>query len=85
MITRPPRVGSFAPGREYFEAGSSRLTSPLRTMSASNIPVRPLVIDPISKIESASIATFPASGLHANAVRTSSPTVPSATHAGDSD
>ena len=55
VISRPPRVGSFASRGAYFETGSLSATSSRRIMSASNTPVNTLETDPISKIESRSI------------------------------
>ena len=82
MISRPSYVGSLAPGREYFDAGSSRDTSPLSTMSASRRPVKPLVIDPISKAELRSNGTGEMPSVHATASRVVSVIQATAMHAG---
>lgn len=85
MISLPSRVGSLAPGRECFDTGSSSATSPLSTMSASRMPVKAFVIEPISKSACSSSATGAASFTQPNAKRVLSSTSATATHAGSSE
>ena len=61
-ICLPPRSGSRTAGGRYFATGSSRLTSPRSAMSASRMAVKTLVIEPISKTESASSGLAPGPG-----------------------
>ena len=52
----PPRDGTFTPWGRHLATGSSRLTTPRLTMSASSVVVNVLVTEPISKTLSPSTA-----------------------------
>src|SRR6266487_1319462 len=54
VMTWPLRLGIFTVGGKYFVAGSSGRSSPWLAMSASRMPVKTFVIDPISNTVSPS-------------------------------
>ena len=51
VISRSPKVGTATSGRRYLDTGSSNATSPRAIISARSVPVKVLLMDPISKTE----------------------------------